>query len=283
MRLEGRLIAAGLIAAILIALGFSSYYTVDQGERAVVTRLGAVAYVAEPGLGFKVPIMDHVHYLSTQTQSKTWEKLQTYSKDQQPADMKISVQYRLIPARVAEVYAEFGTLDNLSVRMIEREVPQEVKTVFGQFTAVSAIQNRDGLNRAAFEAVAKAIAGPAEIIGVQIENIDFSDAYEESIEARMQAEVAVQKLRQDAEREKVQAEITVTKAKAEADSTRAKAIAEAEATRIRGEAQAAAIRARGDALRDSQAIIALTQAERWDGRLPSTMVPGGALPFMELK
>src|SRR5215218_5893004 len=88
--------------------------------------------------------------------------------------------------------------------------------------------------------------------------------------------------RQNAEREKVQAQITVTKASAEADATRAKAQAGADATRVRGDAEASAIRARAAALADNPALVSLVQAERWDGHLPQTMVPGGAMPMNTL-
>ena len=117
---------------------------------------------------------------------------------------------------------------------------------------------------------------------MQIENIDFSDAYENSIEQRMLAEVEVQKVRQNAEREKVTAEITVIQAQAEADAQLARATAEAEATRIRGEAEADAIKAKGAALRDNPALIDLVQAERWNGTLPTTMVPGTTVPFLNM-
>ncbi|MNE59598.1 hypothetical protein D3C80_1547040 [compost metagenome] len=118
---------------------------------------------------------------------------------------------------------------------------------------------------------------------MQIENIDFSDAYEASIEQRMLAEVEVQKLRQNAEREKVQAEITVTQANASADSVRAKANADAEAIRIMGDAEATSIKARGDALRENPGLVALTQAEKWNGQLPTTMLPDGSVPMLQLQ
>jgi regulator of protease activity HflC (stomatin/prohibitin superfamily) len=118
------------------------------------------------------------------------------------------------------------------------------------------------------------------IENVQIENIDFSDAYEKSIEQRMLAEVEVQKIRQNAEREKVSAEITVTQATAQANAVRQRALAEAEAIKLRGEAEAAAISARGKALGDNPHLVTLVQAERWDGKLPVTMVPGGAVPMI---
>jgi regulator of protease activity HflC (stomatin/prohibitin superfamily) len=120
------------------------------------------------------------------------------------------------------------------------------------------------------------------IESTQIENIDFSEAYEKSIEERMLAEVEVEKLKQNAEREKVQAEITVTKAKAAADAALAEAEAKAKATRLAGEAEAAAIKAKGEALGSNPALIQLTQAERWNGILPTTMIPSGTVPFIDV-
>ena len=99
----------------------------------------------------------------------------------------------------------------------------------------------------------------------------------------MEAEVEVQRIQQNAEREKVTAEITVIKAQAEANAQLARATAEAEATRIRGQAEADAIRARGAALRDNPSLIDLVQAERWDGKLPTTMVPDSAVPFVNVQ
>jgi uncharacterized membrane protein YqiK len=92
----------------------------------------------------------------------------------------------------------------------------------------------------------------------------------------MLAEVEVQKVRQNAEREKVTAEITVIQAQAEADAQLARA------TRIRGEAEASAIKAKAEALKDNAGLIALVQAERWNGALPTTMIPDSTVPFMDV-
>ncbi|MNZ76412.1 hypothetical protein D3C78_949150 [compost metagenome] len=116
---------------------------------------------------------------------------------------------------------------------------------------------------------------------MQVENIDFSESYERSIEERMKAEVAIQTRQQNLATEQVQAQIQVTQAQAEADSKLAQAKADAEATRLRGEAEAYAIRAKAEALASNQNLIELTKAERWDGKLPETMLPGTALPFID--
>ena len=99
----------------------------------------------------------------------------------------------------------------------------------------------------------------------------------------MLAEVEVAKLQQNALREKVQAEITVTQAKAQAESVKAHAAAEADATRMKGEAEAAAIKAKGDALRQNPNLVELIKAERWNGTLPQTMLPNSAVPFIDVK
>lgn len=284
---------ATLIGLVVLTTLFGSWYTIDEGERGVLLRNGAVIGVATPGLGFKLPWIDSVVRISVQDRKVTYPDVPAYSRDQQPASMQVSVNYRMLPDQVTEIYQRFGSEEALVSRLIDPRVNEELKTIFGQFNAEAAIRDRGRLNMEVMEAIAKAVAGPVAIDGVQIENIDFSDAYEQSVEQRMLAEVEVAKLRQNAEREKVQAQITVTQAGANADAVRAAAAAnadavraaagaEAEAIRLRGDAEASAIRARGDALRENPNLIGLVQAERWDGRLPSTMLPGSAVPFLDV-
>jgi hypothetical protein len=38
-----------------------------------------------------------------------------------------------------------------------------------------------------------------------------------------------------------------------------------------------------EALAQNQNLVNLIQAEKWDGKLPQTMVPGGALPFLQVR
>jgi regulator of protease activity HflC (stomatin/prohibitin superfamily) len=283
---EGKMIIGGAVAIVagvigLVAVG-GSLYTVDQGERGVILRNGAVVGTAEPGLGFKLPLIDSVRSVTVQTQARLYENVMVYSRDQQTAELQVSVNYRLPADQVEQVYSDFGGQNGIVTRLLDRQVPENVKNVFGRFNAVTAIQERGRLTFEIQEAIQKAVIGPMIIESVQIENIDFSDAYEASIEQRMLAEVEVQKVQQNAEREKVQAEIKVIQAQAEADARVAQAKAEAEAIRLRGEAEARAIQVRGQALSQNPGLVNLVAAENWDGKLPSTMVPGSAVPFINV-
>jgi len=276
-------ILAGVFAIFGITILLGSWYTVDQGERGVMLRNGAITGTAEPGLGFKMPIIDKVVDIDVRTQAKLYENILAYSRDQQTAGLTVSVNFRVPADAVTTVYEEYGSVNGLAARLLDRKVMDETKNIFGQFNAVTAIQDRSRLVAEVQMRIQEAVVGPIIIESVQIENIDFSDAYENSIEQRMLAEVEVQKVRQNAEREKVQAEIKVIQAEATAKARVAQAKAEAEAITLKGNAEAEAINARGKALKDNPSLIDLVSAERWDGKLPTTMVPNAAVPFVSVK
>lgn len=278
----GVVLGVGIIGLIALSIVMGSWYTIDQRERGVILRNGKLIGIATPGLGFKIPFIDSIVKISLETQRARFDKVHSYSRDQQPANLTISVNYRATEDKVDDLYSQFGGLRGYADRVLFPKVNSESKIVFGQFNAVTAIQERGRLNSEVMAAILKAAAGPVVIESVQIENLDFSAEYEKSIEQRMLAEVEVQRLRQNAEREKVQAEIVVTKATAEANAVRQRAQAEADAIKLRGEAEAAAIRARGAALGDNPNLVNLVQAEKWDGKLPVTMLPGGAVPMLNL-
>ncbi|MGU9777998.1 SPFH domain-containing protein [Salmonella enterica] len=276
---------AALALTVIVGLGvistaFDSWYTIDQGERGVELRNGKVVGVSNPGLNFKLPFIESVEKISIQNHSEIYKSLQAYSRDQQPATMRVSVSYHIPAGDVVNLYTEYGEPDKMVSRLLNRQVPQQVENIFGQYTAISAVQDRAKFVQDLTSALRQNISGPLVIDGVQVENIDFSDAYEQSVENRMKAEVAIATRQQNLSTEKVNAEIAVTKAQALADSRLAQAKADAEATRLKGAAEADAIKMRGDALRQNPEIVALTTAERWNGALPSTMIPGATVPFI---
>jgi regulator of protease activity HflC (stomatin/prohibitin superfamily) len=274
-------IGAGVIV-VLISL-FDGFYTIDQGDIGVQLRNGAVTGTAEPGFHWQVPVIDSVRIISVRTQKDTYEQVQSYSKDIQAADLRISVTYHADPSRVVEIYSEYGSVEGLVDRVISPALYNETKIVFGSFNAATAIAERGRLVAEIEAAIRAKVAGePLVLESVQVEDIAFSEVFENSVEQRMLAEVEVAKLKQNLEREKVQADIVRTQAEGKADSTRSQAQAEADAIRIKGEAEAAAIKARGDALRDNPNLVQLILAEAWNGQLPTSMIPGSAVPFLNL-
>lgn len=275
-------IAIAIVIGLYIAI--AGWYTVDAGERAVQLRNGAITRTNDAGLYFKLPFIDSVKYISTRTQNRSFNELSTYSKDQQPAKIRASVTYRVPAGEAENVYLNFRDIEGLASNTIERQVPNQIENVFGHYSAIEAVQKRAQLTKDVNDAIKQSLENyPIIVESVQIEDIDFSRAYEQSVEDRMKAEVEVQTQKQNLEKEKITAEIAVTKAQAIADSTLAQAKAEAEAVILKGEAEAKAITAKTKALQANSALVELTKAEKWDGKLPATVLPNSALPFIDVK
>src|SRR5690625_4515238 len=89
-----------VLGAIALAVLFSSFYTVDEGTRGVILRMGAVSGIAQPGIGFKIPLVDRIVPISVQTHSALYPDMEAYSRDQQLATMDVSVTYRILPTRL---------------------------------------------------------------------------------------------------------------------------------------------------------------------------------------
>jgi len=278
--LPSNIFVGGAVAIAALVILFSTYFTIDQGERGVVLHWGAVVGEAGPGLHFKMPVITSIEKISVQVQKEAFEKigdadnrLQAYSRDQQPATIAMAVNYHVTDA--SAVYAQYGSLINMKQRIINSRAYEQVKNVFGQFDAADAIQKRALLNAEVFAAIRKSVSGPVVIDSVQIEDISFSSQYESAVEARMQAIVKQQQAEADKQKRIIDADASAYEVKAAAD-------AKAHQIEVQGKAEAGAIQARGDALRNNPSLPTLVAAEKWNGILPTTMVPGNTVPFLNI-
>ena len=268
-----------IIGVILVLVWLAwPFRTIDQGEVGVKLRWGQAVSVLQPGFNIVVPGMEHVVLLSTRTLKRTYEKVNTYSRDIQQADNLISVNYRIDPAKAIDIYSRYG--ESYAASIIDPVIYKRFKEVFGGYDAADIVNQRAKLGKEVEQSIQQNMPPGIIIEGVQIENIDFAPTYVEAIEAAATAEAAVRKAKQELEQKKVDAEKVVVQANADAEARIAQAKAESEAIRLRGDAEAAAIQAKAAALRDNPSYVALTAAEKWDGKLPQTMVPGSAVPFV---
>jgi regulator of protease activity HflC (stomatin/prohibitin superfamily) len=237
--------------------------------------------VANPGLGFKIPFLDSVVDMSVQTQRADFPDVSSYSRDIQLSVSQVTVNFRLLPDSVQRVYSEVGV--DYADRLLAPRLPKRFKEVFGRFAAAEIVNNRTQLTEE-IESLLRDDMGAfgVAIEDVQITNIDFSDTYEQAVEATAKAEADVKRARQELEQVKVDAQRQVAEAEARAQAVKLAADAEAYQIRAKGEAEAAAIGARGKALVANPRLVELIAAEKWDGRLPTTQVPGSATPFISV-
>lgn len=296
----GAVFVAG--ALFFLSTIFGAFYTVDEGERAVVKRYGEVVDVTGPGLHFKMPFITDVEPVSVQSFVRRYGggeggALQAYSKDMQIGDLIVSVNLTpaTSPEAIKSIIVNYGSLDGYLRREVDPKVFQVVKATFASFTAQSSNENQMALAAAILEGIQKVV--PATLVTIQsaqVEDISFSSKFEETMEARKTAETNVEIQKQENLKQAEVNKRTVDDAKATADAAKAAAdaeayritqqsIADADAIKRRGEAEADAIRAKAKALADNPSLVELTKAERWDGVLPTSMVPDSAVPFLNVK
>jgi regulator of protease activity HflC (stomatin/prohibitin superfamily) len=276
---------AGIGVSSLVALGifFGSWYRVDEGERAVVLTNGEFSQIANPGLNFKIPFFQTARFFSVRNEVVLFDNIMAYSFDQQTAEMKMSVNFQIAPAQVERIYKEYGSVDGVVSRVLTPRLLQQVKNIFGQYSAQRSIQERGKLSSDILSVLQSSIEDTGvQIISVQVENIDFSDSYELAVEAAVKAKADVERAKSELLRVEQEAQQKVKQAQAEAEAKKLQADADAYATKAAGLATAEAIRERGAALRDNPDLVDLVAAEKWNGQLPTTMVPNSTVPFINM-
>lgn len=89
------------IAAIVVIglLGWQSFYTVDEQERAVVLRFGEYHKTQTPGLQFKLPVIDNVRLVRVTNVRTAESSGQMLTQDQNLVSVDLQVQYRVSNAR----------------------------------------------------------------------------------------------------------------------------------------------------------------------------------------
>ena len=226
-------------AALLLLLIVMSAYTVDQRQAAIRFRLGeVVAIQTEPGLYFKVPLVENIRVYDTRIQTldaKDAERIQTKEKNNVLVDS--FVKYRIIDVKQFFV-STGGDLTRAEVRL-SQSVNDDLRAEFGQRTLAEVISGeRDKIManlRLKTDKDARSIG--IEVLDVRLKRVDLVPEISADVYRRM-----------DSERKRVANELRSTgsgeaeKIRADAERQRDIIIAEAyrEAQKVKGDGDAQA-------------------------------------------
>lgn len=273
---------AAVLALILAILFLSSFYTINETERGIVLAGGKMVKVEEPGIHVKFPFYHDVKRISLQTWTDSFQSLSAYSKDTQPATMRVSVTWTVAPALLGDMYRTALTLDGVTDRFIRKITPSEVENAFGQYEAATLASDRTSFVLALTKRIREGVPPFVNVISVQVEDINFSDAYENTIEEKVKSLVAVDTAKNREQQAIADAKAYVAKMQGEADAKKNQMLAEAEGITAKGTAEASAITAKANALKNNPQLIQLIEAENWNGSRATTIL-GAATPMMQLK
>lgn len=272
-------IFAGGVGFLAIIGALSSYTTINSGERGVRVTLGKVSDEGplQPGLNFKVPLIQKIERYSVRTNKLSFET-NAFTKDVQNVKLRITINYSLEPNTVNSIYKEYGK--DIEKLVITPTVLDVIKNDLGKREAVKLIENREESSGAIEETLKKELTKRHVIIqDFRYEDIDFSDVFEESIERKVVAEQETLTQQHISEQERKKADQAVIRAEAEAKRLELMANAQANATLTRANAEAKALSIKGNALKENPEVIRLEQINKWNGELPRVITSGKSAIF----
>ncbi|MBS1188233.1 MAG: protease FtsH subunit HflC [Rhodocyclaceae bacterium] len=234
-------IAAAVIAAALVALAMSAF-TVDQRQFALVFQLGEVKRtIAEPGLNFKLPLVQNVRYfekrISTLDNPEP-ERFITSEKKNVLVDSYI--KWRIVDPKL--YYISVGGDEARARTRLNQTVNAGLREEFGKRTVHDVVSGeRDQIMesmRVRADADARKIG--VQIIDVRLKRVELPGEVSEAVYRRMEAErkrvanelrslgaAEAEKVRADADRQR---EVIVAEAYRDAQKTKGEGDAKAAAT-----------------------------------------------------
>lgn len=219
-----------------------SIHTVQPGQVAVVKVWGDAKYTRSPGTYFDFWISNQYEIYDTTVQQEDIATM-CYSSDAQTMDVSIVVQYQIQSNKSIEIANNYGGLERLSQRIQSVSI-DKAKTVLSQKSAMNIIETRSSVSPDIEKAIKETVQGDyyVDIVTVVITNIDFSDAFEATVEDKMIAEQQQLKAKYEKEKAIIEAEKELEVAKLAAQANIAQAEGNAEAVRVKAQAEANAIK-----------------------------------------
>lgn len=234
-----------LCVLVLLIMGFFSVFIVNEGENAFVLRLGKIVsdkttgepLIEQPGLHFKLPLIDHVRLIDMRMQelaTNATHPLTVVTKEQTYLVVEYFAKWRV--HNIAKFYTSTGGSVNWAETLLEQRINDIVRAEYGKRTSYQAISS----DRADMMSVIREQANSVgkdqgiNVIDVRIQQITLPKDIMDSVFKRMAME-----RKQFAE---------AKRAEGVEKSEEIKALADQKATVIKAEAlmQGAALRAKGE-------------------------------------
>ena len=268
---HGRIIIVASVVVIALIFAIRCFSFVPTGHTGVVTLFGKVEdYTLDSGVHFKNPFA-RVIKMDNRIQKESVE-LSCFSSDIQEVEVVFTLNYQISKEYAMNIYKTIGK--NYFDTAVSPIITESVKTVAARYTAEDLINKRNELAMAIeTDMKEKLLVFNIELVSTSIEDMDFTDAFTDAVEAKQVA--AQNKLRAETE-----AAQRVVEAEAEAQIRRVTAEAEAYEILQRAEAEAQANQKLAESITDR--LIEYRYYEVWDGKLPQMVMGESTTPMVQI-
>ena len=228
-----------IIAFIVLLILSSSVYIVKDYEKAIVLRFGEVHNTGvEPGLRFKVPIMDQVRIFEGRILTLDEKAESFFTIQNEPLEVDSYAKWRILDADT--YYTTTGGDAEVAKSRLQTRINNGLRNEFGSRTVREVVSGeRDELMKSLVLNINRDLAAELgiEVIDIRVKQIELPPTVREDVYRRM-ASGREKEARDYRSKGKEQAEII------RADADRQRTVLEAEANRdaeiIRGEGDAKA-------------------------------------------
>jgi modulator of FtsH protease HflC len=228
----------GLFVVIVIAA--MSCFTVDQRQFALVIRLGEiVAEIKEPGLYFKLPLIDDVKLFEKRIVTLDWEQpAEIVTSEKKTMTVDSFVKWRIVDPRKYFVSVKEGG-EAAAEDRLSQVVNAGLRDEFGKRTVRDVIAGERGaiMQNMKIRADLEARQIGIEVVDVRLKRVDYSEEISKSVFDRM-----ISERKRIANQLRSEGSAASEKIRADADKQREVIIAEAfkEAQKIKGDGDALA-------------------------------------------
>lgn len=238
-----------LLTLATLGTAFDSYSVVEPGTRGVRTTMGAVSEEPVlPGVTVKWPFFQRIHHLSVKARTNE-TTAKCFSKDLQEMDVEISILWGIPDQSAVRIFRDYQ--GEPFEKLVKPRAQEAIKEITIEYSAQDFVAKREEAKRRIADLVRSKVH-EVEVLDVNVENVNLSDALEEAIDKKMVQEQRADQARFEQQLREIQATIDVIKSL--------------------GEAGAIAIQ--GEALKLAPEVLALRIAQKWNGRLPEVVGVG---------
>jgi regulator of protease activity HflC (stomatin/prohibitin superfamily) len=237
----------------------------------VLTTFGKVEdRTLESGMNFKAPWQNIVK-MDNRVQKQTTDLI-CFSSDIQEVSMKYTVNYQISSKDAMTIYKTIGT--DYYNNVIVPNITEAVKTQTAKYNAESLVSDRSELSQMIQDDLTARLANyNIIVVSASIEDMDFTDAFTNAVEAKQVAEQNKLKAETEAQQKIIEANAAaeIKKVNSEADAEAKKIAADAAAyeIQVKADAEAEANRKLSQSLTDD--LIEYKYYETWNGELPDTV------------
>lgn len=261
-------LVGGIIAALIVLIGFNSFVIINPGQAGVLSILGkAQDGPLLEGIHLRPPLVSNVDIYDVTVQ-KFEVPAESSTKDLQDLRARFAINFRLDPVQVVDVRRTQGTLENIVSKIIAPQTQESFKIAAARRTVEEAITLRSELKEDFDNAlVSRLDKYGIVVLDTSVVDLAFSPEFAKAVEEK---QIAEQKARR--------AVYIAKEAEQQAQAEVNRAIGKAEAQRLLAET----LKAQGGAL-----VLQKEAIEAWregGAQMPKVLVTGddskSSVPFL---